>query len=215
MSKEANAIAQKQLTQRDTFWPNNEAHLWNRKANKGFATIPKTMPLILQIMDDMSDRHPLSSTYMGLWCSTWDNSFVVISKPQEMAHAAGFSGQRAEYTWRARMKLLEELEFISTKPGKAGPFSYVIVWNPHYVIRRHYARKTPGLVEATYNALLDWAIDVGAKDMLDPLPETAAAASAPPGPPPAAAPTSVAATGAMPLTVTPTFRRRRRPPAAA
>lgn len=165
------AITQKQLEQRDALWPNAESRLWHRKTHDGFTTIPKTMPLILQIMDEMSKGKPLSSTYLSLWCATWDNSFVNTSKPQEMAHAAGFSGQRAEYTWSARMKLLHELGFIDIKPGKSGAISHVIIWNPHLVIREHYAKGTPGLVEATYNMLLDRAFEIGAKDMTAPLPE--------------------------------------------
>ena len=189
-TREVSAIAKKQLAQREMYWPGADALIWNRKAHKGFATIPKTMPLILKIMDDMSNGKPLSSTYLGLWCATWDNSFVIINKAAEMAHAAGFSGQRAEYTWATRMKLLAELKFIDIKPGKSGPITYVIVWNPHYAIRWHYEEKTPGLVEGTYNALLDRALEIGAKDMLDGLAPPAAAAPLPP-PPLAVAPVAV------------------------
>ncbi|HEY2070370.1 MAG TPA: hypothetical protein VGG48_12510 [Rhizomicrobium sp.] len=167
MTKSGNAIAKKQIAQREALWPGQEASLWNRKANKGFATIPKTMPLVLQIMDELSKGKPLSSTYLSLWCSTWDNSMVNVAKHQEMAHSAGFSGQRAEYTWQGRMHLLQEFKFIDIKPGKSGAISHVLIWNPHYVIRWHHFYKTPGLVEATYNALLDRAIELGANDMIE------------------------------------------------
>jgi hypothetical protein len=160
-----NAIVRKQLEQREMLWPGSAPRLWNRKANKGFATIPKTMPLVLQIMDDLSKGKPLSSTYLGLWCSTWDNSFVTVSKPQEMAHAAGFAGQRADYTWLSRVRILEELGFIGVKPGSSGPVTYILLLNPHLVIRDHYAKGTPGLTEGTYNALLARALEIGARDM--------------------------------------------------
>jgi hypothetical protein len=166
-AREGNAIAKKQLAQRELLWPNAEPWLWNRKANKGFATIPKTMPLILQIMDDLSNGKPLSSTYLGLWCETWDNSMVNASKHQDMAHAAGFTGQRATYTWSARMQLLQKLNFIDIKAGKSGAISHVLIWNPHRIIRWHHKNKIPGLVEANFNALLERAIEVGANDMLD------------------------------------------------
>jgi hypothetical protein len=114
------AIVEKYLAQRELLWPGAEPQLSHRLANKGFATIPKTMPHILQIMDDLSNGKPLSSTYLGLWCETWDNSMVNVSKHQEMAHAAGFTGQRAVYTWSGRVQLLQELRFIDIKPGKSG-----------------------------------------------------------------------------------------------
>ena len=177
--REGNAIAKKQLAQRETLWPGAEPWLWQRKANKGFATIPKTMPIILQIMDDLSNGKPLSSTYLGLWCATWDNSMVNIAKPAEMAHAAGFTGQRAAYTWQGRINLLADLRFINVKPGKSGLISHVLLWNPHYVIRWHHAEKTAGLVEANFNALLDRALDIGARDMIDDIPAVPSPPAAP------------------------------------
>jgi len=188
--KEGNAIAKKQLAQREAMWPRMEANLWNRKAHKGFATIPKTMPLVLQIMDEMSKGKPLSSTYLALWCSTWDNSMVNIGKPTEMAHSAGFGGQRAEYTWGGRMQLLHNLHFIDIKPGRSGAMSHVLIWNPHYVIRWHFIQRTPGLMEASYNALLDRAVDIGANDLLEDDPSwlpLSPFAPVPPPPPPALA----------------------------
>lgn len=163
------AIVKKQLAQREMYWPGSEPYLWHRKANKGFATIPKTMPLILQIMDDLSNGKPLSSTYLGLWCDTWDNSMVNVSKPEEMAQSAGFSGQRAVYTWQGRMRLLTDLGFIDVKAGRSGAFANILIWNPHRVIRAHHDKKTPGLVEAHFNALLERAVEVGATDMFEPV----------------------------------------------
>jgi hypothetical protein len=164
---EGRAIAKKQIAQREALWPGSEPWLWHRKNNKGFATIPKTMPIILQIMDDLSNGKPLSSTYLGLWCETWDNSMANVSKHQELAHSAGFNGQRAVYTWSARMQLLHSLRFIDIKSGKSGPISQVLIWNPHKIIRWHKSAKTPGLVEANYNALIERAAEIGAIDFLD------------------------------------------------
>jgi hypothetical protein len=119
-------------------------------------------------MDNLSRKgKPVSSTYLGLWCETWDNSMVNITKPQDMAHAAGFNGQRAVYTWTGRMELLQSLSFINIKPGRSGPMSHVLILNPHRVIRWHHAQKTAGLVEANFNALLESALEIGARDVID------------------------------------------------
>jgi hypothetical protein len=166
--REVNAIGKRQLAIRDLHWPNMSVWLWHRTANKGFTTIPKTMPLVLKIMDEMTKGAPVSSTYLTLWCQTWDNSFVVLNKPGDMAHAAGFGGQRGEHTWATRMKRLQELEFIDIKPGRSGPMGNAIIWNPHFVIRWHRHIKTPGLTEASYNALMETALEIGANDMLTP-----------------------------------------------
>jgi hypothetical protein len=68
------------------------------------------------------------------------------------------------------MKKLQELRFIDIKPGKSGPMSNAIIWNPHLVLQYHHACKTPGLMEASYNALIEWALEIGAKDMTEPHP---------------------------------------------
>lgn len=180
--REASAITKKQLAMRGSLWPGVESHLWHRTANKGFTTIPKTMPMILKIMDEMTKGAPVSSTYLTLWCNTWDNSYVTLSKAADLAYASGFGGQRGEHTWTTRVKKLNELRFIDIKPGKSGPMSNVIIWNPHLVLRWHHQEKTPGLMEASYNALLEWALDIGAKDMtepLDPVPEPGIMPAAP------------------------------------
>jgi hypothetical protein len=100
-----------------------------------------------------------------------------------MAHAAGFTGQRAVYTWGGRIHRLQELRFIEVKPGKSGAISHVLLWNPHWIIRYHHAQKTPGLIEANFNALLDRALEIGAKDMIEmpaaPIPSPPPEASTP------------------------------------
>jgi hypothetical protein len=166
-AREASAIGKKQLAIRDLHWPDAQQYLWDRKAHKGFTTIPKTMPMILKIMDEMTKGAPVSSTYLNLWCNTWDNSFVTPNRHGEMANASGFGGQRGEHTWRGRVKKLRDLRFIDITAGKAGPMSNAIIWNPHLVIRWHHQKKTPGLVAASYNALLENALELGAKDMMD------------------------------------------------
>ena len=179
--KELSAIAKKQLAVREQLWPAAGAWLWDRSAHKGFTTIPKTMPLIMKIMDEMTKGAPVSSTYLTLWCSTWDNSYIAIGKSEELAHSSGFGGQRGVHTWMGRMKKLQELGFIGIKAGKSGPMSHAIIWNPHLAIRHHYQQKTPGLLESSYTALLERALEVGAKDMTEPFAPA-------PAPQPAAAP---------------------------
>jgi len=168
VSKRANkAIAERNLRLRDSLWPNAAELIWNRKTTAGYTTIPKTIPLILKIMDEMTKGTPVSSTYLTLWCFTWDNGFASLRDRAAMVNAAGFGGQRGDYTWMTRMKKLHELRFIDIKPGKLGPMTNAIIWNPHLVIQWHYAHKSPGLTQASYNALLELAHEIGAKDMTE------------------------------------------------
>jgi hypothetical protein len=146
--------------------------------------MPKAMPLMLSIMDDLAGQ-PVANTYLELWCRTYDESFVTLSKPREIAFHSGFYGQRAERTWRGRLKLLEELDFISLREGPSGPASYALLFNPYLVIRDHRQRGTPDLRADKYNALLERALEIGDESMspkpvatLPAAPETPAAATA-------------------------------------
>ena len=91
------------------------------------------------------------------------------------------------------MKQLQELQFIDLKAGKAGPMTYALIYNPHLALQWHYQKKTPGLTEASYSALIERALDVGAMDMFP-----APSAPPPPLPVPPSVPTPADAFGVMP-----------------
>src|SRR5689334_16162213 len=89
-------VVEKQLLLRSKLWPHlDEGRLWVRTKQAGFTTIPRTMPLILHIMDAMSKGKPVSSTYLELWCRAFDECFVTMNRPLELAFHSGFAGQRA------------------------------------------------------------------------------------------------------------------------
>ena len=77
-----------------------------------------------------------------------------------MAFEAGFTGQRAEITWRDRMKKLKELGFIDTMGGSSGPYHFVLIFNPYTVIENHKANGK--LHSATYNVFFDRTTAIGA-----------------------------------------------------
>jgi len=164
-SKPRKKIAQRQVDLRARLWPTvANGHLWRRKFHDGYTTVPRTMPLILSIMDDLANGQPVGMTYLELWGRAFDESFVTLSKPREMAFHSGFVGQRAERTWRSRMRILAELGFIDVQPGPSGPMSYALILNPYLVIRRLHDQRNPGLREDKYNALIERAGEIGATD---------------------------------------------------
>lgn len=166
-------IGQKRIDLRNKLFPHIRAtDLWHRKTSTGFTTIPRGLPLVFVLMDKLSKGKPISSTYFELWCRMFDESFIKL-KPREMAFHSGFSGQRAQKTWTERMKLLEELGFIETKPGLEGELGYAVVFNPYRVLEKLFKSQKPGLDEADYNALIERLNEIGATD-LDEVPAVAA-----------------------------------------
>jgi hypothetical protein len=158
-------IAQRQLDLRSRLWPTfTDGQVWRRKFHDGYTTVPRTMALMIAIMDDLANGQPVGMTYLELWGRAFDESFVTLSKPREMAFHSGFVGQRAERTWRGRMRILAELGFIDIQPGPSGPMSYALILNPYLVIRRHHAEGNPGVREDKYNALIERTGEIGATD---------------------------------------------------
>jgi len=165
-SKPRKKIAQRQLELRGKLWPHiTPGHLWRRKEHDGFYTIPRTMPLMLSIMDDLAGGKPVSTTYLELWARAFDECFVSLSKSREMAFHAGFTGQRAERTWRERIKILADLGFIELQAGSSGAMSYALILNPYFVIRRLREKKNPGVRDDKFNALIERAAEIGANDL--------------------------------------------------
>jgi hypothetical protein len=178
VSRPPKKIQQRQLEIRARLWPGLDvANIWSRHTDDGFSTIPSTMPLIMSIIDDMAGQ-PVSSVYLDLWTRAYDESFVTLSKPREMAFHSGLTSQRAERTWKQKLRLLHEHRFIDLKSGPSGPESYALIWNPYQVIKLHHEQKSPGLREDKFNALVVRALEIRDKTFALPAAETSAAAAA-------------------------------------
>jgi hypothetical protein len=161
LKRRTSRITDSQKKLRGRLWPGlDESMLWHRKTKKGFITIPRTMPMIME-----SSTTWRTGNRCHQLISSFDDSFVTLSKQEEIAFASGFGGQRGVLTWRMRIKSLHEMGFIDLQPGPAGPMSYALLWNPYLVIRDHKERGTPGLRQDLYNALMARAAEIGAEDL--------------------------------------------------
>ena len=124
------------------------------------------MPLIMNIMDDLAGKgFPVGQTYFELWCRLYDELFLTLNRPEEMAFYAGFTGQRAVRTWKDRVRRLAQLGFIDLKSGPLGDMSYAVFFNPYHVIKRAYLSKL--VAEDKYRALVIRANEIGAFDLDD------------------------------------------------
>ncbi|MCX5497867.1 hypothetical protein OSH11_24425 [Kaistia dalseonensis] len=163
----ARSILQRQLDARRKLWPDlADNMLWSMDKD-GWVAVPRLMPLMLSIMDDLSGKgFPVGKTYLELWSrQRIEESFVTLNRPEEMAFHAGFEGQRATRTWKDRIQRLSELGFIGLKPGPLGDLSYALIYNPYHIIKRAYLS---GLVqENKWQALVIRANEVSAFDIDD------------------------------------------------
>lgn len=153
-------MSERAQQQQELHFPNwSPLWLWGRKVNDGYTTVPRTMPLVMQAIDDQSKGQPAGHTLFGLWARSPDHPLLIIENPATFAAEAGFTGERAVDTWRRRMKRLADLCFIAAKKGPAGDFSYVLLQNPNVALER---MRVLGLVQdELYGRFLTRITDVG------------------------------------------------------
>lgn len=148
---------------RDQLWPDADRRVWDYKGSKGWLNIPRSMPVIMRIMDSITKGQPVSATYLELWCRTYNNGFVYVGNPREMAFFSGFDGERAQRTWQSRIKSLQDLGFIDVKEGSSGPYSYILVENPYLALKNLRASKK--ISDVFWNALMARMIETGSNDI--------------------------------------------------
>lgn len=158
------------LAMRKQIWPHiTDEHLWLRTDRDGFTTIPRTMPLFMELIADASKRVtagksvPAGKAYLVLWCRVFDEGLVKIEVEAAAAKEAGYTGERNVTTWREHLRVLKELGFIDYAGGLAGPCQFVLLLNPYHAVK---ALHTKGWVQQdAYTTLFQRAQEIRATDL--------------------------------------------------
>lgn len=149
--------------------------LWTRKSNHGFTTVPRTLPIAMQAVDQRAKGQPPGHVLFCLWARSPDHPLIVIENPATFAAEAGFTG-RAVDTWRRRMRTLQEHCFLTSKKGSSGEFHYVLLHNPNAAVEW---MRTHGFVQdELYGRFLERMAEIGAINDLQQVREYWAAQSA-------------------------------------
>ena len=163
--KRASRMSARTIKLRKELWPNLDGSLlWDRTTAKGFTTVPRTMPQIFEIIDDLGGKGtPLSRVYFSLWCRVFDEALIEIKSYADLAYEAGFSGQRAVTLWKQRMALLVALGFILAEEGTGGKYDHVLLLNPYNIIKKFY--EDGEVQKHKYIALFTRTQEIGATDL--------------------------------------------------
>lgn len=81
----------------NTLWEGEEIETWDRNdrpRNDGFITVPRYLPLLGVLMDELSKGSPLSSTYLALWFRGSDEGLIEIRDKTVLALESGFASAR-------------------------------------------------------------------------------------------------------------------------
>lgn len=141
--------------------------IWHRKTNDGFTTIPRTLPLAMQAIDEQSKGQPPGHSLFCLWCRAPDHPLITIENPATFAGEAGFKGPRAVDTWRRRMKVLQKHNFLLAKSGTSGDFHYILLLNPNAAME--VMRHQNLVQDELYGRFKDRMAEVGAIGEMDAL----------------------------------------------
>jgi len=56
MPRPITVIAARRIQMRDQLWPGEADRLWHRRTEQGFSTIPRTLPLVMTLIDDLKGK---------------------------------------------------------------------------------------------------------------------------------------------------------------
>lgn len=176
----ANTLKKKRTAIRETLWPGERA--WLSEDEKGFFMVPRTLPLIMQLLAKKKvsgDKSP-TSAYLELLSRNMGEGYVENVIEEEHASAAGYNGTQAKRTWRDRLRILEKLGFIKVKAAGGRDFAYVLLVHPTIAVAE-FRRNNPEMVdEEWWDTYRTYQVKVGEPQSEDLVPEAS-------DPPPSAA----------------------------
>jgi hypothetical protein len=166
---------------RKLHWPEvKDEDLWlldaATKKRGGFSQVPRTLALMLNIINNIAKRMygksiPAGKTYLVLWMYHFSEGLVKIHSEAVAAYEAGYDGQRNVTTFRAHMKLLQEIGFIDYRKGPKGPMQYVLMRSPYKVLKKLHGEKDKNgmqlVSDEEFAAVIERVNDIGSRDELE------------------------------------------------
>jgi hypothetical protein len=150
---------------RHEFFPGFDDKIWNLEDNeeKGWWTIPRTMPLILTLINmlDAEKKHDASRVYLDLWCRAFGAGIVEVLDEPTMAYSSNLISPRAVRSWHERIAFLERIEFIKTRGIGNRKVQYILLLHPHKVVAS--LRKQGKIPEMWYATFRQRMIQIGAE----------------------------------------------------
>jgi hypothetical protein len=148
---------------REEFFSGFADKVWSLKTNKeekGWWTIPRTMPLIMTLLNILDKKGNMSRVYLELWCRAFDEGIVEVTDEEIHAYACGFLSSRGARTWRERIVMLEKLGFIKTQSIARRKYKYILLLHPHKVIAS--LKEDDKIPNNWYDVFRNRAIEIGA-----------------------------------------------------
>lgn len=133
-----NKQAARRIQIRDSIWADAAAAVWDRKKEKGFCTIPRTLALLLALIDHLQKGKDASRVYFDLWCRAFDDYLVEISDEEAVSYSSGYTSGRSVRTWRERINILEKYGFIRVQGSGIKRYATILLVDPHKAVKKLY-----------------------------------------------------------------------------
>ncbi len=148
---------------RDSLWTNAKSRVWNRIDEDGFATIPRTLPLIGTLIRVMTKDLDASRAYFDLWGRVYDEGLVDVVDEEEFAASCGYptSGRNVR-TWRERIEALVALGLVEVKPKGTKKFGYILLVHPHDAVQRLWKTRRKEIPEWWWSLFSKRIAEIGA-----------------------------------------------------
>lgn len=118
---------------RDGFWPDADSVTFPTHTG-GWARVPRTIPVISTLIDELAPREKPARVYSGLWSYDFGDGFIELPDLARFAVEVGYMSRRAERTVAERLQILEDLGFLRSKPLASRKFGYLLLLDPHRVV---------------------------------------------------------------------------------
>lgn len=163
VAKPTSKVATRRLQLRESLWPGCEPLLWHRRKEDGWSTIPRTLPLVMVLIDLLKPGLDASRVYLELWCRQSDDSFVPVEDEEVLAYACGYmTPGRNVRSLRERLDLLAKLGFIETKPNGSRKYGFVLLLHPHHVAKKiREGNSNPEIHDKWWGAFVKRASEIG------------------------------------------------------
>lgn len=164
---------------RDSLWPDAPGVVFT-PATGGWAQMPRTVPMIASLVDELGGRDKAGRLYITLWAYELGDGFVEVPDPAQLALEAGYVTNRAERTFNERIAILRGLGLLRTARLGLREHGFVLLLDPHLVVAGIRDQNPDSVPERWWTAFVSRCGNIGIRLPGDVGPEEQAEAETPP-----------------------------------
>jgi hypothetical protein len=136
MNVAAGKSRDKRTKTRKRIWPDSDALIFSPNEAKGFARVPRVVPLVARLVNELGAPINAGQLYQVLWAHDWGDGVVEIKNFRTLLFEAGYTERtsRTERTWRERISLLRDHGLVQVARNGLDEFGFVLLIDPYLAV---------------------------------------------------------------------------------